>query len=46
MVMGGLDLGQLVWCWPVYVVTDDSCYNFYEMVGGSFVVVGFGQCNG
>ena len=38
--MDGLDLGQLVWCWPVYVVTDDSCCNCYEVVGGSYVVVG------
>ena len=35
-----LDLGQLVWCWPVYVVTDDCCSNCYKMVGASYVVVG------
>ena len=34
------DFGQLVWCWPEYVVTDDSCFNPYEVVGASYVVVG------
>ena len=46
MAMNGFDFGQLVWCWPEYVVTDGSCFNSYEVVGGSYVVVGFGLCNG
>ena len=40
LTMNGLALEQLVWCWPVYVVTDGSCFNLYEVVGASYVVVG------
>ena len=40
LTINGFDFGQLVWCWPEYVVTDGSCFNSYEVVGGSYVVVG------
>jgi len=40
LAMNGLALGQLVWCWPVYVVTDGSCFILYEVVAASYVVVG------